>query len=136
MAAAASVTASVTASATGSESTTCALVPPKPKAETAPRRGSSPRGHSRPVRTSVSSPTRPSLEATGRSTPMVGGMWPLPMARMTLSMLLSPATVRRWPMLPLTEPISGTLPASPKNAATESASVESPMGVPVAWHSR
>ncbi len=39
-------------------------------------------------------------------------------------------------MLPLTDPSSGTLPAGPKNAATEAASVASPIGVPVAWHSR
>ena len=39
-------------------------------------------------------------------------------------------------MLPLTEPISGTLPLPPKNAATDWASVLSPSGVPVAWHSR
>ncbi len=119
-----------------SDSTTCALVPPKPNADTAPRRGPSPAGQSRPVRTRLAEPTRPSLEETGCSTPIVGGMYPWPIARTTLSMLLRPATVSRWPMLPLTEPISGVLPAAPKNSATEPASVASPIGVPVAWHSR
>lgn len=119
-----------------SESTTCAFVPPKPKAETAARRGPGVSGQGRAVRTSVASPTFPSGEETGRSTPMVGGITPSSMARTTFRRLLRPPTVSRWPMLPLTDPSRGTSPWAPKNSATDSASVVSPTGVPVAWHSR
>ncbi len=119
----------------GDDRTTCALVPPNPKADTAARRGPGPSGQTRAERTRTCSPTRPSGEAIGCSTPMVGGIMPSSMASTTLSRLLRPATVSRCPMLPLTEPSSGTLPCGPKNSAMDSASVASPIGVPVEWHS-
>ncbi len=51
-----------------------------------------------------------------------------------LPTLLIPAAVSMCPTLDLTEPNRGKF--SPKKSEIDSASMRSPKGVPVAWHSR
>ena len=68
-------------------------------------------------------------------TPIVGGICPCVMLKITFSIEASPATVNKWPWLALTEPSNGFPPAAPKNSFIDPSSVLSPSGVPLAWHS-
>mmetsp|Transcript_33538 Transcript_33538/g.81058 ORF Transcript_33538/g.81058 Transcript_33538/m.81058 type:complete len:219 (-) Transcript_33538:561-1217(-) len=105
----------------------CALVPPKPKAESPERLG-----HSAAVAGQLTgSVTTAGLIAF--VTLGVGGMTPCSMDIKILVIPANPAATKVWPKLPFVEPTNGILP--PKHSFTASSSTGSPTGVPVAWHS-
>ena len=126
---------SVCAAASGFHSSTIrwALLPPKPKALTAARRGvdgSTSHGSGAcSMRNGV-----PSMASSGCSTGREGGRVPVRIAPSTLSRPATPATVIRWPRFDFNEPM-GRSATSPKISAELAISMASPTGVPVAWHS-
>ncbi len=113
------------------------MIPPKPKALTAARRG---RPGARGSQGSAADSTRrpPSagiVPGAGSRKFAVGGRTPRPMARRTFMSPAAPAPVRRWPTLDLTEPTTQGEDAPALSSRRERISSPSPTGVPVAWHS-
>ncbi|RPK40824.1 hypothetical protein EES37_20615 [Streptomyces sp. ADI91-18] len=114
--------------------TAWALVPLKPKEETAARRGRPVRGQSVADSRSVTAPAVQSTCGVGSSTCRVRGSTPYRMAWTILITPATPAAACVWPMLDLIEPSNSGCPSArswPYVASSACASIGSPSDVPV-----
>ena len=93
-----------TGGAGASSSSTCALVPLTPNADTPARRGRSPRGHGTGSVSSASGPADQSAFGVGSSTCRVGGSSSCRSACTIFTTPPTPAAAWAWPMLDFSEP--------------------------------
>ena len=109
------------------------MLPPKPKLLIAARRGLPEVFQS----SGFESGWRAGEESASIRSPLrgMGGRVSFAMACVSFRRLARPATVIRWPVLALSEPM-GSSRSVPKTLNAAAISTLSPTGVPVAWHSR